>query len=382
MPGPSGTDDANNPAMPPTLATQRLTLRVFEDNDIDQLCALVGDKRVYETTLNIPHPYTEDDARSWLARQFDVWDDGGAAFGMFDRASGDLIGGITLMTARPHDRAELGYWIAVPYWGHGYASEAAHAVVDFGFRELGLERIWAGHFGHNEASGRVQRKIGMRFEGVLKRQFKKDGVFVDDVVHAVIREEWETGRPTVRSTVPTLDTPRLILRPPTLLDLEDMCENCRHKEVADGVLTIPHPFTEEDGRTRLRECIFDNENGKACVWFITLAESDAVIGDCGFRPEDDHARAVMGYTIRPQHWNSGYATEAIGAMLQYAFASRVPAVHRMAADHYVDNHASGRVCEKLGMAREGVLRGFLKKNGEFRDVVRWAIIRDDWLKTH
>lgn len=355
-------------------------LRVLEDKDIDPLCALIGDKAVYDTTLRIPHPYTKDDAREWLELQHVVWEEGGAAFGIFDRASGDLIGGISLSSEQPHDRAELGYWIGVPHWGQGYATEAAQAVVDYGFESLGLERIWAGHFGSNEASGRVQRKIGMRFEGVLRHQFKKDGVYVDDVMHAIVREEWERGRPARRAALPNLQTTRLTLRPPTMLDLDDLCENCRHKEVADGVLTVPHPFTREDGIKRLRDHIFNNEHGRGCVWLVARAEDGAVIGDCGFQADDTHARAVMGYTIRPEHWNKGYATEAIDAMLRYAFADRVPAVHRMMADHYVENPASGRVCEKAGMVREGVMRGFLKKNGEFRDVVRWAIIRDDWLK--
>lgn len=364
----------------PQLTTARLSLHVFADTHVDQLCALIGDQRVYDTTLNIPHPYSPDDARGWLERQLDVWQEGGAAFGIFDVKTDEVIGGITLMTAREHDSAELGYWIGVPHWGKGYATEAGRKVVDFGFRELGLERIWAGHFGHNEASGRVQRKIGLRYEGVLRHQFKKDGVYVDDVMHAILREEWEKDQPKDRRGPPHLQTPRLILRPPTLADLQDMCENCRHKEVADGVLSVPHPFTEEDGRKRLRQHISLNERGMDCLWFICLADGEAVIGDCGFHVDDEHGRAVMGYTIRPKYWNQGYATEAIAAMLDYAFAGRVPAVHRMTADHYVENPASGRACEKLGMVREGIMRGFMKKDGEFRDVVRWAIIRDDWLK--
>ena len=80
--------------------------------------------------------------------------------------------------------------MAVECWGQGYATEAARAVVAFGFEELGLNRIYAHHMVRNPASGRVLAKIGMEPEGLLRQRVKKWGLFEDVVPMALLREEW------------------------------------------------------------------------------------------------------------------------------------------------------------------------------------------------
>jgi len=79
------------------------------------------------------------------------------------------------MIEADHRRAELGYWIGVPYWGKGYATEAARSVVNYGFSTLELHRIFASHVPANPASGRVLTKIGMRHEGRLLGHILKWG---------------------------------------------------------------------------------------------------------------------------------------------------------------------------------------------------------------
>jgi RimJ/RimL family protein N-acetyltransferase len=91
-----------------------------------------------------------------------------------------------------HKRAELGYWIGVPYWNHGYASEAARRVVNWGFQYLGLNRIYAQHFADNPASGRVMQKIGMQYEGTLRQPFIRLGEARDSVCYGILKDEWET----------------------------------------------------------------------------------------------------------------------------------------------------------------------------------------------
>jgi len=88
-----------------------------------------------------------------------------------------------------HRRAELGYWIGRPWWGNGFATEAARAVVGQAFAGLGLARVFAHHFVSNPASGRVMQKIGMRQEGVLRRHVIKWGRCEDLVVYGILPDD-------------------------------------------------------------------------------------------------------------------------------------------------------------------------------------------------
>ena len=99
-----------------------------------------------------------------------------------------MIGAVGLRIEREDQRAELGYWIGRPYWNQGYCTEAARAVLDFGFEQLGLNRIYASHFTRNPASGRVMQKLGMTHEGRLRQHVRKWDAFEDVEVYAVLRE--------------------------------------------------------------------------------------------------------------------------------------------------------------------------------------------------
>ena len=174
--------------MLPTLETARLTLRPYGEADIAELVPLIGTREVAATTLRIVHPYTEEDARAFLilAQEPDkIW------LAVTLRADGRQIGGVGLRVDEPHQNAELGYWLGVPYWGQGYATEAGRDVLRYGFESLGLHRIFASHFGHNPASGAVLRKLGMRHEGCQREHLRKWDRFVDSELYGILRQEWK-----------------------------------------------------------------------------------------------------------------------------------------------------------------------------------------------
>jgi len=125
----------------PQLTTPRLLLRAFTEADIPGLMALAGNYEVARHTLNIPHPYTEADARHWLHLTQQGHAQGTAhAFALELRATGEFIGGIGLTREPRFDRAEAGYWLGQPYWGRGLATEALAALLRFGFEELKLNK--------------------------------------------------------------------------------------------------------------------------------------------------------------------------------------------------------------------------------------------------
>jgi RimJ/RimL family protein N-acetyltransferase len=146
----------------PVLATERLLLRAPCPADAEAVTALINDRRIAENTARIPHPYTVADAEAFFAhanRQ-----DGEVAL-LITLADGEMIGGCgiaTLNGAAP----EIGYWLGVPYWGLGYATEAARALIDHAFGTLGAERLEAGARVSNPASRRVLEKCGFQWTGV------------------------------------------------------------------------------------------------------------------------------------------------------------------------------------------------------------------------
>jgi ribosomal-protein-alanine N-acetyltransferase len=92
-----------------------------------------------------------------------------------------------------HRRAERGYWIGVPYLGNGYATEAARAVVRYGFDVLKLHRIFASHFQGNPASGKVLQKVGMKYEGRLRNHVRKWDQFQDLEFYGILESDFRPG---------------------------------------------------------------------------------------------------------------------------------------------------------------------------------------------
>jgi RimJ/RimL family protein N-acetyltransferase len=176
------------------LRTPRLVLRAFRATDAEAVMTLAGDPRVATTTLTVPHPYELHHATGWIAMHEGMRAAGTAAVMAVCEAGGPLVGAIGLEIAKAHDRAELGYWIGVPYWGKGYATEASIELIRYGFETLGLNRIHAAHFAKNPASGRVLEKVGMTREGMLPQHLKRFGEYQDSVLYGLSRAAWEAGR--------------------------------------------------------------------------------------------------------------------------------------------------------------------------------------------
>jgi RimJ/RimL family protein N-acetyltransferase len=153
-------------ASPPALATRRLILRAPRLDDTNDLAALINDRRIAENTTRLPHPYTLADAESFVGSANQTRDE--AAFLITSR-DGTLLGGCGI--ARLNCKTpEIGYWLGVPYWGHGYTTEAARALIDHAFADLGYEVLQSGARVSNPASRRVLEKCGFQWTGVaLKR---------------------------------------------------------------------------------------------------------------------------------------------------------------------------------------------------------------------
>jgi [ribosomal protein S5]-alanine N-acetyltransferase len=151
------------------LETPRLVLRRYTRDDALDLCAAIGDRRIAEATLRIPHPYSITHAREFIDRAAGpIAESNLFARGVFSKETERLVGGVGLRLERLRETegddagwVELGYWVAVPEWGRGYATEAVAAMTTFAFDHLKATAVCAEVFLNNPASRRVVEKIGM-----------------------------------------------------------------------------------------------------------------------------------------------------------------------------------------------------------------------------
>ncbi len=144
--------------------TERLLLRPGWAEDAPALAAAIADERIVRNLATAPWPYRLRDAEAYLAQPRNPLL---PSFLIFERTDGEprLVGSCGL-AHRASGSVELGYWIARPFWGRGFATEASSALVDIA-RALRLPRLQASHFIDNPASGRVLEKLGFEPLGII-----------------------------------------------------------------------------------------------------------------------------------------------------------------------------------------------------------------------
>lgn len=150
------------------------------------------EKQIYDQTLNIPYPYAESDAEWWVNHVAEETKKQGRSVNWAIRnPEGYVVGGIgfhEIALDRSH-KAELGYWLAKPYWDKGIMTEAAKLAANIGFQELGLIRITANVFHFNVGSAKVLEKAGFKCEGHLRKHYQKDGKIFDGLLYAKVNTD-------------------------------------------------------------------------------------------------------------------------------------------------------------------------------------------------
>jgi RimJ/RimL family protein N-acetyltransferase len=169
------------------VADEQYCLTPMRPDDAQTLVCHLTDRAIYAQTLRIPFPYTLADAQRWLSLVDESTRRHGRPVHWAIRDErGLLIGGCGLNDLdpdRPH-RAEIGYWLARPYWGRGIMTAMVGAACRRAFSELGLSKLVACVFAANGASLRVLEKNDFEREGYLKKHFLKDGRLIDAVLLA------------------------------------------------------------------------------------------------------------------------------------------------------------------------------------------------------
>lgn len=166
---------------------QRCTLRPFREGDEASIVQNANDLRVSRWLRDsFPHPYTHDDARTWVLccslwdppRQFAIDVDGHAVGGIGLEMQGDVF----------RRSAEIGYWLGHAHWGQGILSEALPALIRHAYAHFDVVRLFAGVFAGNEASERVLLKSGFEREATLRAAVWKHGHLRDQHLYALVRQ--------------------------------------------------------------------------------------------------------------------------------------------------------------------------------------------------
>jgi RimJ/RimL family protein N-acetyltransferase len=163
-----------------------IELRSFQQSDAARLAFLANNKKIWINLRDgFPYPYSLKDAGLFIDNCLKMKPQTVFAI-LFDE---DLCGSIGLFKKEDVYRksAEIGYWIGEPYWGRGIASLAVEKIVEFGFAELDINRIFTGIYDYNIASQKVLLKNGFTKEAVFEKAVYKNGKFVDEIRFSLIK---------------------------------------------------------------------------------------------------------------------------------------------------------------------------------------------------
>ncbi|MCM3493460.1 GNAT family N-acetyltransferase [Paenibacillus lactis] len=176
----------------PELETERLRLRRISMRDAEDMYAYASNDEVAQYVTWETHRSIEDSKRfiQYILAQYAKHDI--APWGIELKENGRLIGTVDFVWWRPeHQSAEIGYVLAREYWGRGIMTEAASALLKLGFGEMDLIRVQARCFEDNIGSQRVMEKIGMRYEGTLRKAMKVKDRHWNLKVFSILKEEYE-----------------------------------------------------------------------------------------------------------------------------------------------------------------------------------------------
>ena len=174
--------------------TERLIIREYHKRDLDDFLSVIRQPQVYATTYGIPLSYSKARGKWWFkVIRYNRHHHMAYEYAVFLRDSGRYIGNVGLINMdHTHHHADISYYMDHAVTGQGYATEAAAAMLQYGFLTLGFHKINGVCMHKNGASRRVMEKIGMRYEGTLREDLYKDGVYYDPDRLSILDEEYYT----------------------------------------------------------------------------------------------------------------------------------------------------------------------------------------------
>ena len=174
-----------------------------------------------------------------------------------------------------------------------------------------------------------------------------------------------------------IETPRLRLRPLELSDISAIQKAAGAREVADTMISLPHPYPTGEAERYVSLKQAEREAGRSVTFIIEQKTEGWFCGLVEVRDIDrEHLQGELSFWLAVEVWGRGYMCEVVQTVVQYGFESL--GLNRLYAYHMLRNPASRRVLEKSGFKQEGLLRQRVRKWGQFEDVLLWAVLRQEW----
>ena len=191
-----------------------------------------------------------------------------------------------------------------------------------------------------------------------------------------MRSYWAVIR-TFMLTQPTLQTRQLRLSPIAPSDTAAIQKAASVREIADAMITIPHPYPDGEAERYVVRKQAEREAGGSATYTIKQKPKALFCGIIELREIDrEHSHGELSFWLDVAAWGRGYMSEAVQLVVRYGF--EVLDLNRLYAYHMLRNPASGRILAKNGFKQEGLLRQCVRKRERFEDVALWAILRQDW----
>ena len=169
-----------------------LKIRKIRRSDAKAIAKNINDKELIKRLANpyIPYPYTLSDARSFIAHAIWGWKKG-TQYVFAIEVNGEFIGLVDLHSVdHRNKKAEVGAWIGRKYWGKGYGTEALKQILKLAFDKLKLHKVTGIAFEWNIASRRIMEKVGFKYEGTLRDDYRIGNRWHNNVIYSILRDEF------------------------------------------------------------------------------------------------------------------------------------------------------------------------------------------------
>jgi len=170
----------------------------------------------------------------------------------------------------------------------------------------------------------------------------------------------------------TITTERLILRPYKISDAERVCELCNNYNIYRSTLTLPYPYPIESALAWISTHEENFKNDKSYEFAVTDKSTGELFGAIALSNNQKHKNGEIAYWIGEEYWGKGYATEALKAIIDFAFTEK--GYHKVWGRFFATNPSSGKVMAKVGMVKEGVLAEHVIKEGKYEDLIFYGIV--------
>jgi ribosomal-protein-serine acetyltransferase len=289
---------------------------------------------------------------------------------------GKIVGSVGILIRDNNLRfGEIGYWLDKDTTGKGIATRAARAMADYGFRILGLHKIFIRARPDNTRSLAIPKRLEFHHEGITVHGSLHYGEYFDFDTYYMLEGDWTPTLQNPEFTYKVDDQIELRVLQPHHAEAFFAVTAANREYVGRWITAVKSTKTVDDTRAFIKGGLgqyADNDGIQLGIWY-----EGQLCGACGYHYWDfDDRKTEIGYWLAQDFTGRGIMTRSVKALVDYAF--NVLNLHRVEIQGAVGNIKSCAIPERLGFIHEGVIRGGQNLDGEYHDSNIYAILADEW----